>query len=80
MEPDARKKKSYKKVATVLRQMPLLLFLMFPPHCEKFSHAYGRAIFFSVWIAACFKALQRHRSTQSAHAATSYLIQAVLFL
>lgn len=41
-----KKKKSYKKVATVLRQMPLLLFLMFPPHCEKFSHAYWWTIFF----------------------------------
>lgn len=75
-----KKKKSYKKVGTVLRQMLLLLFLMFPPHCEKCSHAYWWAIFFSLWIAACFKALQWHRSTQSAHAATSYLTQAVFFL
>lgn len=75
------KKKSYKKVGTVLRQMLLLLFLMFPPHCEKCSHAYWWAIFFfSLWIDACFKALQWHRSTQSAHAATSYLTQAVFFL
>lgn len=75
-----KKKKSYKKVATVLRQMPLLLFLMFPPHCEKFSHAYWWTIFFSAWAAACFKALQWLRSTRFAHAATSYLTQAVFFL
>jgi len=41
MEPDAKKKKKvFKKVATVLRQMLIFLFLMFPPRSEKFTCAY----------------------------------------
>lgn len=34
-----KKKYSCEKVATVLRQMPIVLFLIFPPH-EKFTCAY----------------------------------------
>lgn len=47
MEPDAKKKKKkkpqkigYKKVATVLRLMPVLVFQMFPSHCEKITRVY----------------------------------------